>query len=207
MTMKKDGIQTRNRKLASKGKKKRGSVVDFFSPFVNINSDRLPFAAYGNMSNTTNAHYNGLSTNPISGGNSSSSYPRYGDLSSTAAMSQYYSGMAGQMTSQFMAAAAQQAVTSVSHSNQHVPSMPNVNDSDNNDPGVYPVPVNEAMSNPHLSSHSFPQSLGSASSGHLGEASSPSSVAAVAAASFGAFTPSSMSIQAAAAPSVGAAIT
>ncbi len=31
--MKKDGIQTRNRKLSSKSKKKRGSVVDFFSPF------------------------------------------------------------------------------------------------------------------------------------------------------------------------------
>ena len=204
--MKKDGIQTRNRKLASKGKKKRGSVVDFFSPFVNINSDRLPFAAYGNMSNTTNAHYTGLSTNPISGGNSSSSYPRYGDLSSTAAMSQYYSGMAGQMTSQFMAAAAQQAVTSVSHSNHHVPSMPNANDSDNHDPGLYSGPVNEVMSNHQLSSHSFPQSL-SSSTGLLGEDPSPSSVTAVAAASFGAFTPSSMSIQAAAAPSVGATIT
>ncbi len=32
--MKKDGIQTRNRKLSTKSKKKRGSVVDFFSsPF------------------------------------------------------------------------------------------------------------------------------------------------------------------------------
>ena len=31
--MKKDGIQTRNRKLSAKSKKKRGSVVDFFSPF------------------------------------------------------------------------------------------------------------------------------------------------------------------------------
>ena len=202
--MKKDGIQTRNRKLASKGKKKRGSVVDFFSPFVNINSDRLPFASYSNMSNTTNSPYTGLSANPINAGNSSSPYPRYGDLSSTAAMSQYYSGMAGQMTSQFMAAAAQQAVTSVSHSNHHVPSMPNTNDSDNNDTCVYPVPVNEAMSNHHLSSHSFPQSLGS-SAGLLGEDPSPSSIAA--ATSFGAFTPSSMSIQAAAAPSVGATIT
>ena len=204
--MKKDGIQTRNRKLASKGKKKRGSVVDFFSPFVNINSDRLPFASYSNMSNTTNSPYTGLSANPINAGNSSSPYPRYGDLSSTAAMSQYYSGMAGQMTSQFMAAAAQQAVTPVSHSNHHVPSMPNTNDSDNNDTCVYPVPVNEAMSNHHLPSHSFPQSLGSSGS-LLGEDPSPSSVAAVAAASFGAFTPSSMSIQAAAAPSVGATIT
>ena len=66
--MKKDGIQTRNRKLASKGKKKRGSVVDFFSPFVNINSDRLPFAAYSNMSNTTNSPYTGLSANPVNAG-------------------------------------------------------------------------------------------------------------------------------------------
>ena len=31
--MKKEGIQTRNRKLATKAKKKRGSVVDFFAPF------------------------------------------------------------------------------------------------------------------------------------------------------------------------------
>ena len=32
--MKKDGIQTRNRKLSAKSKKKRGSVMmDFFSPF------------------------------------------------------------------------------------------------------------------------------------------------------------------------------
>ena len=31
--MKKEGIQTRNRKIATKAKKKRGSVVDFFAPF------------------------------------------------------------------------------------------------------------------------------------------------------------------------------
>ena len=38
MTMKKDGIQTRNRKLSAKSKKKRsGSVVDFFSPFGDAN--------------------------------------------------------------------------------------------------------------------------------------------------------------------------
>lgn len=40
LTMKKDGIQTRNRKLSAKSKKKRGSVMDFFSPF-----DK-PFASF-----------------------------------------------------------------------------------------------------------------------------------------------------------------
>ena len=39
LTMKKDGIQTRNRKLSAKSKKKRGSVMDFF-PF-----DK-PFASF-----------------------------------------------------------------------------------------------------------------------------------------------------------------
>ena len=42
--MKKDGIQTRNRKLSTKSKKKRGSVIDFFtSPF-----DCKPFS-YSSM--------------------------------------------------------------------------------------------------------------------------------------------------------------
>ena len=45
--MKKDGIQTRNRKLSAKSKKKRGSVVDFFSPF-----DPKSFS-YGGMSGMT----------------------------------------------------------------------------------------------------------------------------------------------------------
>lgn len=40
--MKKDGIQTRNRKLSAKSKKKRGSMVDFFAPF-----DSKSFSAYG----------------------------------------------------------------------------------------------------------------------------------------------------------------
>ena len=44
LTMKKDGIQTRNRKLSAKSKKKRGSMVDFFSPF-----DTKSFSAYGGM--------------------------------------------------------------------------------------------------------------------------------------------------------------
>lgn len=42
--MKKDGIQTRNRKLSAKSKKKRGSMVDFFAPF-----DTKSFSAYGGM--------------------------------------------------------------------------------------------------------------------------------------------------------------
>jgi hypothetical protein len=45
--MKKDGIQTRNRKLSAKSKKKRGSVVDFFSPF-----DTKPFSAYSGMASS-----------------------------------------------------------------------------------------------------------------------------------------------------------
>jgi hypothetical protein len=47
LTMKKDGIQTRNRKLSAKSKKKRGSVVDFFSPF-----DAKSFS-YGGMGGLT----------------------------------------------------------------------------------------------------------------------------------------------------------
>ena len=46
--MKKDGIQTRNRKLSAKSKKKRGSMVDFFSPF-----DTKSFSAYGGMGGTS----------------------------------------------------------------------------------------------------------------------------------------------------------
>ena len=45
--MKKDGIQTRNRKLSAKSKKKRGSMVDFFAPF-----DTKSFSAYGGMTGT-----------------------------------------------------------------------------------------------------------------------------------------------------------
>ncbi|XP_059091166.1 GATA-binding factor 3-like isoform X2 [Tigriopus californicus] len=42
LTMKKDGIQTRNRKLSAKSKKKRGTVDDFFKP--------NQFSAYGSSS-------------------------------------------------------------------------------------------------------------------------------------------------------------
>ena len=48
LTMKKDGIQTRNRKLSAKSKKKRGSMVDFFSPF-----DTKSFSAYGGMGSSS----------------------------------------------------------------------------------------------------------------------------------------------------------
>ncbi|XP_023338272.1 GATA-binding factor C isoform X2 [Eurytemora carolleeae] len=45
LTMKKDGIQTRNRKLSAKSKKKRGTVMDFFaSPF-----DTKPFGFSSHM--------------------------------------------------------------------------------------------------------------------------------------------------------------
>ena len=53
--MKKDGIQTRNRKLSAKGKKKRGSMVDFFAPFD------TKFSAYGGMAGTSS-----YLTNPMS---------------------------------------------------------------------------------------------------------------------------------------------
>ena len=197
--MKKDGIQTRNRKLASKGKKKRGSVVDFFSPFVNSASDRLPFAAaaYNNISSSSNSHYGGI---PGHGTGSVGTYSRYGDLTNTAAMSQYYSGMAGQMTTQFMAAAQQVAT---SHNNN--PSM-------HNNGNMYSSVVgggsggmdNNSNINDHTSSPNLPTPLG-CSGVILGGTPSPSSAAAAAAAaSFAAFGPSSMSMQAAA--TVGAAL-
>merc|ERR1719411_54339 len=53
--MKKDGIQTRNRKLSAKSKKKRGSMVDFFAPF-----DSKSFSAYGGMGTSS------YLTNPMS---------------------------------------------------------------------------------------------------------------------------------------------
>ena len=196
MTMKKDGIQTRNRKLAAKGKKKRGSVVDFFSPFVNAATDKFPFTtAYNNISAVSNSHYgSGLSaTSPTGGGG----YSRYGDLANTAAMSQYYSGMAGQMTSQFMAAA--QAATSHS-SSMH-----------NNGP-MYPTMSMEPSAASNVSQHHHPTALhsplGSTAGAIIGGTTSPSSAAAAAAAaSFAAFGPPSMSMTAAAAASVGAALT
>lgn len=51
MTMKKDGIQTRNRKLSAKSKKKRGSVMDFFSPF-----DSKPFGSFGSHMGGMGSH-------------------------------------------------------------------------------------------------------------------------------------------------------
>ena len=57
LTMKKDGIQTRNRKLSAKSKKKRGSVMDFFSPF-----DTKPFATFGSHMGAMSSHL----TNPMS---------------------------------------------------------------------------------------------------------------------------------------------
>jgi hypothetical protein len=56
LTMKKDGIQTRNRKLSAKSKKKRGSMVDFFSPF-----DSKAFSAYGPMSGSSSYLANPMS--------------------------------------------------------------------------------------------------------------------------------------------------
>ena len=50
LTMKKDGIQTRNRKLSAKSKKKRGSVVDFFSPF---DAKSFSYGGMGGMSALT----------------------------------------------------------------------------------------------------------------------------------------------------------
>lgn len=59
MTMKKDGIQTRNRKLATKSKKRRGGMHDFFKPYDSR------FAMYGTaagmgsgyLSNTMSQYY------------------------------------------------------------------------------------------------------------------------------------------------------
>ena len=72
ITMKKDGIQTRNRKLAAKVKKRR--MQDFLQ-------GPARFGAYGNM--TPGAAQAG-----------------WGNL--TNQMSQYYGQMTGQMASQFM---------------------------------------------------------------------------------------------------------
>merc|ERR1719228_90837 len=69
LTMKKDGIQTRNRKLSAKSKKKRGSVMDFFSPF-----DTKPFATFGSHMGGMSSHlgspmssYYGASMSGMSG--------------------------------------------------------------------------------------------------------------------------------------------
>ena len=72
--MKKDGIQTRNRKLASKTKRRRSIMSDFFKPFGD--------SRFSAMYSTMGAAGSGYLTSP------------------TAAMSQYYAGvgqMAGQM--------------------------------------------------------------------------------------------------------------
>ena len=69
LTMKKDGIQTRNRKLSAKSKKKRGSVMDFFAPF-----DTKPFATFGSHMGGMSSHlgspmssYYGASMSGMSG--------------------------------------------------------------------------------------------------------------------------------------------
>lgn len=64
MTMKKDGIQTRNRKLSSKSKKKRSSVVDFFSPFVDNKSFCYSSAATMGMGGYMSQYYGQCHQNP-----------------------------------------------------------------------------------------------------------------------------------------------
>ena len=204
MTMKKDGIQTRNRKLASKGKKKRGSALDFFSPFLNATSDRLPFAAaaYNNLSTSSTSNYGEISApGNVQGG----SYSRYGDLGNTAAMTQYYNGMAGQMTSQFMAAASQQISSSQNNNSINPNGVPN----------LYPsVVIPGSSGGSALESSTISEHTSSSLSSHLGSSgvmignsatSSSAAAAAAAAASFAAFAPSSMSMQAVA--GVGATLT
>ena len=191
--MKKDGIQTRNRKLASKTKKKRGSVVDFLSPFVNPHSERYPFtAAYGGISNS---HYNGLTATSAAcaGSGGTGSYGRYGDFAnSTAAMaSQYYSGMTSQMTSQFMAAVSSQ------HSTMQGNSMYS---SGGGIDSSAPPSLNQLQS-----AASIPSSSQLTSSVLSSGTESPSN--AVAATSFAAIGPSSMPMTAAMTASVGAAMT
>merc|ERR1719245_1604179 len=59
MTMKKDGIQTRNRKLATKAKKRRPGMHDFFKPF-----DSRFSAMYSSMGSSYLAA--AAATNPMS---------------------------------------------------------------------------------------------------------------------------------------------
>lgn len=87
--MKKDGIQTRNRKLSAKSKKKRGSMVDFFAPF-----DTKSFSAYGGMS----GHHAASSylTNPMS--------QYYGTQASAMAASSFMSASPTSMASMYSSA-------------------------------------------------------------------------------------------------------
>ena len=79
LTMKKDGIQTRNRKLSAKSKKKRGTVMDFFtSPF-----DTKPFGFGSPMGGM--------------GGHPMSSYYGATAMSSMAGLAGSQFGMAGSM--------------------------------------------------------------------------------------------------------------
>ncbi|XP_059090305.1 GATA-binding factor 2-like isoform X1 [Tigriopus californicus] len=59
MTMKKDGIQTRNRKLATKSKKRRGGMHDFFKPYDSRFSMYGTAAGMGSgyLSNTMSQYY------------------------------------------------------------------------------------------------------------------------------------------------------
>ena len=139
--MKKDGIQTRNRKLATKSKKKRGSVVDFFAPFEKS-------FAYGTMPGMA----------PSSSG-SPSSYL-------TNPMSQYYTGMAGQMTSQFMAdfagASSAPSLTSSGLSGMYGADVTTnseemlAKDSNNLAPNSDPPPSSQAEHSPHHHSSTSP---------------------------------------------------
>ncbi len=85
--MKKDGIQTRNRKLAAKAKKKR--MHDFFKPL----DPRFSAYATAGMHPASAAASAGYLTNP---------------------MSQYYAGQMGQM-SQFMSATTPSMTSPMSH--------------------------------------------------------------------------------------------
>lgn len=119
--MKKDGIQTRNRKLSAKSKKKRGSVMDFFSPF----GDTKPFGGFGSHMSGMSPHlgspmssYYGASMPGMSGLSSNFGMPvsMYSGQAAVAQTAMSMSSMPGMSPMSAMSAAGLAATSAATNS-------------------------------------------------------------------------------------------
>ncbi len=118
LTMKKDGIQTRNRKLSAKSKKKRtGSVVDFFSPFGDAAANAVNKSYYSSMGGYMSQYY-GMGMTNVAGQNGQfGSLGATGGSSQAAAAAMYAApgtGLAGLQTTATASSAASPLLSSTS---------------------------------------------------------------------------------------------
>ena len=177
--MKKEGIQTRNRKLANKAKKKRGSVVDFFAPFeksyyspMTASAGAAAAASAGYLANQMSQYYSTAAATQFMTDAAFAASTAYGNHLTAAAAST-------------TAAAAATAAAQLSHEDHRTPSTsPSVNmipsavpkpdlvhSSSHHLPCQSPV-LHTSSPPPHLGSHEGSlQQITSGSTGHLTQTS------------------------------------